>query len=1151
MQENDSQIRRQIFYEELKKLKEKKYLDEKDYVKVYYAYKAFTEGEDVPKTETVLEKEKPLPTLNLHKETEELVVEKTPKLIPPPKPKAKKVLSPDQIRERNIAWSLILGVILLFIGGLVFGTSNWSSMGNLFKVVLVSMVSIVFFACSFIAEKYLKIHKTAFAFMTLGSLFLPISILSIGFFELFGTWLSIYGEGKYPLGFFGSILCLTLYFYIASKYKHRLFVWFSFLTATIGIGFLLAMTHLPRDFFYLGMMVYNALLLVGYYRLKNGPKWALFIKELPVYSQLNLIVSTLLMLFFFENETFYSFNVLLTAVLYMAMVFVHNVKQYHYLFTFLFVYGMYQLIEHSFLHSIDFIGYAMIGSFYLIFHQYAKSEGHLKKVFQITSAIISFCAFIFISLQGVLLRYEEDSIVLFLAYVIIAINYICLANLAKLSIFRYLAPIFLMVAGFQSYFLIFKETVEFLEIYVFTIATFMYVLLYLKNQFKYVTEIKNSSFIVSIATMGLMIFSALGTMKWTHGAILFLAFGGISLLTYFHSNNIQVKKVASWVNPISWGLACLSFYNEVEQIEAYRINVDVAGHFAISGLLLLAISYLWKKRSQPVFDFSTFMVAVSLYTLGILTSFVEVYSQHPYLNSLIYFIGISIYLLLVYRAKKEPLWITVSVTTLLFLTSLASVFKLEESEAGLTFYFLMIPVLLLLVYEFVGRKVSELKPYFFWTAHLFMVGAFFVSIFFMIFANIHPVFLFIPLGVYIYSTLSVQKEWGKKLFLYCSFTILPIIISLFSAYYEMEQVLTIDYVFLMVSVIIAILWLLVSEIWKKRIDWYLIPQSILGQFLFISFSDSLSIVLVSFILYIVFTLYLLHRRNWVIFTIIPLLIATTYFMDYVEMLGKFNEIGFLLVVFFALQFFGKWSKRPLISLHTKPIEIDWYTMVSALYIFQLFIIISYDDSLWLKLLPALLLVYYLYSLISRFQSQLEKRIVKTMTAMSVLCPYYTLLSQLKLNVYIETELYSLPFIVLTIFFSRSTWKEYKKAMTLVQWIVLLIVTMIIVSDSLSSNTIYDAIIVGVLSLISILCGMQFRVKSYFFIGIGVLLLNVFLQTRPLWGNFPWWGYLIIAGLTLMGFASFNEWQKQKTDSGKQSFLKVKKEQFLKKFKDWD
>ena len=123
-------------------------------------------------------------------------------------------------------------------------------------------------------------------------------------------------------------------------------------------------------------------------------------------------------------------------------------------------------------------------------------------------------------------------------------------------------------------------------------------------------------------------------------------------------------------------------------------------------------------------------------------------------------------------------------------------------------------------------------------------------------------------------------------------------------------------------------------------------------------------------------------------------------------------------------------------------------------------IISFaDDPLWLKLIPSLLVVYFLYTLINRFTTILEKRIVKTMTVISILLPYYITLLEFDLNQYIETELYTLPFIVLTILLSRNTWKNYKKVMTTIQSIVLLIVTCIIVADALNSNTIYDAIIV--------------------------------------------------------------------------------------------
>jgi len=107
------------------------------------------------------------------------------------------------------------------------------------------------------------------------------------------------------------------------------------------------------------------------------------------------------------------------------------------------------------------------------------------------------------------------------------------------------------------------------------------------------------------------------------------------------------------------------------------------------------------------------------------------------------------------------------------------------------------------------------------------------------------------------------------------------------------------------------------------------------------------------------------------------------------------------------------------------------------------------------------------------------------------------------------------------------------------------------AESGNHSRIYDAIIVGGLSLASIISGMHYRIKAYFFVGIGVLLLNVLLQTKSYWGNFPWWGYLILAGLTLIGFASSYELQKQKKDKDKKSFLQTKKEQLIKRFKDWN
>ncbi|MBB6446692.1 hypothetical protein [Bacillus benzoevorans] len=1207
--DSHSHERRKIFKEELKALKHEKYIDELDYNRMKYAYNLYVQNLDKNKASIeVPETSETTKVLQNPEQSELLVMDPLKELIQKLKdsqqqeaettamkkqaafsqmdngqgdetvpesfiPEAeqdnpisapvqeklrpaftKQEKSADQTRERNITWGLILGVILLFIGGLVFGTSNWSSMNNLVKVIMVSLVSVVFFTISFVAGKYFKITKTAFAFLTLGSLFLPISLISIAYFELLGPTFSMYGEGKYLFGFVSSMICLSLYSYIAAKYRHRLFVWFSYLTATIAAAYLLALTYLPSDFFYLGMMLYNAMLLFAYYKLKNHEKWSVFTKELPVYTQLNLIVSTLLMLLFFENEIFYSVNILLTAVLYISMVFVNKTKHYHIVFTLLFVYGIYQLIENSVLQDFDYLGFALIGMLYLVFQKYTGKEDELTKIFRLTSGIISFCAFIFISYQGLLLRSDEDSFVLLAAYLMIAVNYLILANMAKKAIFRYLAPVFLMAACWQSYYVLLPGLDGGgLEIYLFAFAAGLFSGLYLLNNFKYFTIIKNSSFIVSIGTMALTIISTLINEELTQTTFLLFAFGVITFLTYRHTADDTLQKIAAWVNPLSWGFAVITLFDYLNKsFTFYQSQVEIIGHLALGGLLLLGVSYVWKKRNETALDVNTFLTGVALYTLSILSTPLEGY-DHPYLISSIYFIGIAVYVLLVYKIKQQFLWIFVSLTSLFFFISLTAILdrQINLVQQWLVLYSLLIPLFLLAVYEFIGRKIDALKPYFFWTAHVYLVPAFLISVFYLSYASYHPVILLPALTVYIYSTLRQTKEWEIRLFLYAAFTALPVIFYLHFIYYRMEDVLTGDYLFLIVTGMITIVWAAAGLTWKRRIDWYLIPQAVMGLVTFQLFYDDDGLIhLGLFAVYTIFTLFLLHKRNWRIYQCIPLLMAVIYMVEFLPSLEKMMQIALVVLVFFAHHLFGKFTYKEIVKNEGK-LAIDWYTILSAAYILILFMIIPGWEMLWLKLIPALLVVYYLFMLIIRFTEVTAKRIVKTLAAISLLLPYYTILFEFEWNQYIVTELFVLPYIALTIFLSRRTWQDYKQVMTLAQTIVLVIVTIILVLDALKSNTIYDAIIIGVLSLASIIGGMQYRIKSYFFVGIAVLLLNVLLQTRPFWGNFPWWGYLVIAGLTLIGFAGFNELQKQKKDTDSKSFFQKKKEQWIKKFKDWD
>lgn len=122
---------------------------------------------------------------------------------------AKPKKTPEQIRERNISVILLTGVILLLIGGVILATSSWGDLNAVLKVFFIGMVSVIFTGMAFIASK-LKINQTAFAFLTLACLFIPITILSVSYYRIFGEYLSLNGGGGGFWVFLGGTLLIHL-----------------------------------------------------------------------------------------------------------------------------------------------------------------------------------------------------------------------------------------------------------------------------------------------------------------------------------------------------------------------------------------------------------------------------------------------------------------------------------------------------------------------------------------------------------------------------------------------------------------------------------------------------------------------------------------------------------------------------------------------------------------------------------------------------------------------------------------------------------------------------------------------------------------------------------------------------------------------------
>ena len=67
---------------------------------------------------------------------------------------------------------------------------------------------------------------------------------------------------------------------------------------------------------------------------------------------------------------------------------------------------------------------------------------------------------------------------------------------------------------------------------------------------------------------------------------------------------------------------------------------------------------------------------------------------------------------------------------------------------------------------------------------------------------------------------------------------------------------------------------------------------------------------------------------------------------------------------------------------------------------------------------------------------------------------------------------------------------------------------------------------GIISLILILySSMKDNYKSIFIYGIVLLSINLLFRLRTIWYKIPLWGYLLIAGLTIIVFATMKELKK--------------------------
>ncbi|MEC5423964.1 hypothetical protein QGM71_10725 [Virgibacillus sp. C22-A2] len=1130
--------RKRIVKEELKQLEQADYIDKNVLTEVLEAHDQFY-IDLAQKTQVIEERKK---------------IEMTEPVAPSKPKKAKKALSAQEMRERNITWSLNLGVVLLLIGGLVLATSTWDTLVDWMKTGLVALVSVLFFGLAYFTMRVLDIKKTAFAFNVLGSLFLPIFILSAGYFELFGSYFSLFGEGRYLYGTVGSLLILPLYLFFSVKLGSRLFVWFSYVTLSVFAGFLIASFYLPIDGFYLGIMLFNGLLIIGYTYLKKHGRFPLFTREFVHYLQGNLILSTLLMIIFYNHELMYSFNLILTAVLYFSMIFVTNRREYHFIFTALLVYGSYQLIEFSVLHEVGAVAYALLGFIFLALPKFLKGSHSMEKVFRYTSAVVSACAFLYISFEGIVLTMNEPSVIMLIAYIIISLNFAFLAYRVSQKLFMYLSPVFLM-AAFYEVVLLGQEAFGYsgLSLPMFFAGFFLYIVFGCLMRMSFFLPLKFSSRDIGGIVMVLCLMGSYMFKNWGQVGTMFLLLAVIALfMNHYEKRSVYTNSsIASWLHAISVGFAVIMYYDLIigNGLIQY-VALFEAERFVLAGLVVLLLSSIWRKMNQKDFNQNAFYTAHAFYFSGLLMTFTYMFNDQ--LRALIVLGGIGMAYLLYRKTNWLGMSHIVSVLSLVFYFTVLYAVHMQFTIQSDLFHSLQLvlgAVLLLGTGLIIGDKDRRLRRSFWWAGHLYFPISLLVTL--LLYREIAFWAFLVATVIYGLSVLKVKPEWKITTFLYTSFTTSWIAISLAMDLLELDQ--HVHYSFLIVSILLIAAWYFGKEPWVRRIAYYTVVFSLIGVINFTAVFPYDSVLLSVTWLYIAGLLFVLYKEKWDIYNAIPLLVAyyalALYGLHYVEweyfMLLAVAGLAVVYKVIGILLYDSIYQKaKGRMELPT----IDWYTIVGFISLCSMYLLST--DDLWTKLLPGILISAAILIQRKRIPYLAEKWSIFS-AVVFLIQPYYTVLMNIDLPALFERELYVLPWVILIIFLKRVTADSHKTLVNSIQWAVLVIVALLLIQDGMASNTIYDALIVGTLSLASILGGMKYQLKSFFLIGVGVLLLNVFLQTRPYWGNLPWWIYLLIAGSILITVASYNEWHKQKTADGKETLISIVNKKVIQKIKKWD
>lgn len=1162
--------KRDIFRDELKILREKRLIPKSDYIRLSSAYErhyhqllqqvAVMEKQE-KKEEMVQSSTIPNEALHNIQQTKEhapkLIQDpvQTPMASPEPRmviqqqPVVKPAKSAEQIRERNITLVLVMGVILLLFGGLILATSTWGALNAVLKVFCISMVSVFFFGMAFIAFK-LKIKQTAFAFLTLASLFIPITILSASYYRIFGEYLSLQGEGRGLLGLIGGVICLGIYFVIAKHFASKLFTILSLITFALASLFGFTYVAPTTETLFILLVLFNLLFLWYMDRLKSHQQLAVFKPYLFYFIQFKIFVEAFVVFTLASSTVLYSFTLLLTSLQFLLLTIKYNQKYYNFAFSLVFSYGYIHLVLNAAVLS-DFtsIAFAMLPIMFIVLSLFmAKRNEEVSKSFVYTGITSSVLVFAYVNAQV----FGEGYAQIFIALILLAAQYVFLAIQTKKVVFTYPAIVLfnlsLVYLGWA-----FEWTFAVHSSFLFVLQILLYLGLFVYNVAKKIEIFRSSVGILSSSVMLFLTFINMVNGDWL---IVSLFLAAISGLLFFSHNKVTekwMKDISTYGFPLSLAGSLLILYLYISETSRwYDFTIPFSLHVMIVALLLIGLGYFLKKSYESFFNI--FVITGQVLSM---VSFMTLYfgTLQAILITALMIVSAAIQVLSVYLYRHHLLWIPVVYTSAGVYASIWAIFKFENEYIWMSYLFLG-PLLFYVLSVYVGKYSKMGRNYFFWFSHLTnllvaALGYLYISV---TGANLY--FYLIPLSLYVVSAVRTTIVWERFTFTYIGFTVLQLQVLLVFQEYKLFNYLI--FTCTITAALITILWSRVNPEWRRMIDYYLLVFLNLTLLVYLSdwnlfrFSSNLNVLsVVLFTIQAAFASYLMMKRKWEHFIAIPLMLTFLFYVRYANELSILAGTVLLFVALCVITWMSKVFFHGMVRKEETYLVIDVYRIVGFLYVVTINwrIFTNVESYPALEIIAACLVSGYLLVMRAFTLDQLEKKIYLSAAVILSLYPYYVIIDQFNIPTLVAIEVTILPLFIISTLLLRKVFDDGHTTQT-IELVIVSLLFLVLIMDALQGNTVYDALVIGTLALVAIIFGFIMKYKSYFLAGTGTILLNIYMNTNHLWGNLPWWLYLIIGGIVLIALASFFEWKKQKENTTSKKIFERNKEKIRKWFERW-